>query len=423
MAVSLTPDGNLMSLARRLANGTPVVLLLLGYGCAPGEAPPAVTVRDSAGVAIVESRRPAWKEGGGWNLAPEPTLRIGAVEGDPAYQFSDVAGVVRLSDGGIAVADAGSSEIRFFDPRGRFLSAVGGPGEGPGEFSTLAGLGRGPGTWIWAYDFAARRITWLEETGEIRRSTTLAPEPAAVYPVGPLPDRSFVLRQLWGVRRTAEALEEGLRRDPVAFVRFDTAGTLIDTVGLVPGREIYLREEDGRGVMVRPLVGRDAAGTVLSRTEADASGPPATVVVGDQDSFEVRELTPDGRLLRILRIPGRDLSLPAGEYADIQESYVTSAPPEARPDLRRTLEARPRPERRPAHGPIRSDGVGHLWVGAWSRGPSSTWTVLAPDGSWLGDVDVPPGFTLHSIGPDWVAGVETDDMGVEYAVCYELERV
>jgi hypothetical protein len=62
-------------------------------------------VRDSAGVRIVENGAPAWKEGEGWRLAAEPALDIGMVDGPPQYQFGDVAGVVRLGDGTVVVAD------------------------------------------------------------------------------------------------------------------------------------------------------------------------------------------------------------------------------------------------------------------------------------------------------------------------------
>lgn len=69
-----------------------------------------------------------------WTVSDEPTLQIGVLSGEAAYQFDRVTGVARLPDGGVAVTDAGSGQVRFFDARGRFVVAQGGKGEGPGEW-------------------------------------------------------------------------------------------------------------------------------------------------------------------------------------------------------------------------------------------------------------------------------------------------
>lgn len=99
-------------------------------------------VRDSAGVRIVENSAPAWREGEGWRMSDEPILEIGVLEGQPEYQLFQVRGAIRLSDGRIVVANAGSHELRIYDPRGRFLTSVGREGSGPGEFRALGSLDR-----------------------------------------------------------------------------------------------------------------------------------------------------------------------------------------------------------------------------------------------------------------------------------------
>ena len=364
-------------------------------------------------------------------MDPEPVLRIGVLEGDEPYQFSGLAGAVRLRDGTVVAADGASNEVRYFDASGRFLAATGGGGEGPGEFASLTSLGPAPGDRVWAYDFGTRRVTWLDGDGRVVRTATLDPEPPALQPIGQFPDGSFLLKQLWGVGRTAAASGEGPRRDPVAFVRFDTAGSLVDTLAMVPGRELYLREEGGRGVMVTPLVGRNAVGAIRPEPDGSVEGAGeaapgaawrATVVLGDQTDFELREHAPDGTLLRILRIPNRDLTLTPAEHAEILEEYVASAPPERRSGLRASMEAQPVPERLPAYGPVASDPRGNLWLGEWARGPSGHWTVLGADGGWLGDVTLPEGLIVHQVGADWILGVETDEVDVEYVVLYNLRK-
>jgi hypothetical protein len=380
--------------------------------CATDAAAPPYVVRDSAGVQIVESARQEWTEAGAWRVGAERLLRIGEVDGPAAFQFSGITGAVRFADGSIAVADAGSQQVRFFAPDGRFLRAVGGQGGGPGEFTGLSGLGPTAAGGVWAYDFALRRITWLDASGAIIGLTTLGPEPPVLNAVGALPDGTLVLAQLWGARQLAEATRTGTRRDPVAYVRFDADGALRDTIAVHPGREVVLTEEGGRGVMTTPLFGRNSAGAVLGDE----------LIVGSADSFELDVYEAAGALRRRFRIPNLDLSLRPGEAAAAIEQRVAAAPAEERAAVRALFESQPKPAQRPAHAAVRADRAGNLWVAEWTPWPQlpQRWTVLASDGRWLGEVRMPPGFYPHDIGPDWIMGVERDSLDVETLVVYPL---
>lgn len=375
---------------------------------------PAHAVRDSAGVELVESARPAWGDGERWSVGAEPLLRIGVVEGERPYQLSGVTGAARLSDGAVAVADAGSNEVRLFDADGGFVTSVGGSGGGPGEFRRLAALGHGRGDTLWAYDFSLRRITRIDPSGRVAGMTSLGSEPAMLGALGALPDGTFVLRQLWAARRTAGAAAGGFRRDPVAFVRFDRSGELRDTVGLFPGRELVVSFEDGRGVMSTPLFARNAVGAVRD----------GRVVVGSQDRWEIDERAPAGGLLRRIRIRGPNLSVGPDDVERVIAGRVGAAPPERRAALRRRLESSPVPEARPAYGGLLADAAGNLWVSEWAPHPRipRRWTVLDPRGRWLGDVTMPPAFRPLDIGGDWIVGVERDSLDVERVVLRRLRK-
>src|SRR5437867_769112 len=77
----------------------------------------AQSSRDSAGVLIVESTRPTWSDSERLWLASKPHLVIGN-NTDSAYRFRQVRGVMRLTDGRIAVADGGSLQLRMFSSQG-----------------------------------------------------------------------------------------------------------------------------------------------------------------------------------------------------------------------------------------------------------------------------------------------------------------
>ncbi|MGD8600428.1 MAG: hypothetical protein PVF19_03610, partial [Gemmatimonadota bacterium] len=75
---------------------------------------PTVSVRDSAGIRIVENSLPG-------GVAPvyaevgELELEIGVVEGDPRYAFSRIVAARTLQDGEILVAEGRAQELRVFD--------------------------------------------------------------------------------------------------------------------------------------------------------------------------------------------------------------------------------------------------------------------------------------------------------------------
>jgi hypothetical protein len=142
------------------------ILGWLGTGChANVNGHPASVTRDSAGITIVESFALAWGTGDGWHLLDKPTLRIGAVEGDPPYLLLDVRSALRVADGTIVVANAGTEELRFFDASGRFLRTAGGQGGGPGEFMNLVWVYPYGGDSLVAWDDDPPRIAIFDERG------------------------------------------------------------------------------------------------------------------------------------------------------------------------------------------------------------------------------------------------------------------
>ena len=100
------------------------VLLIPILGCSgDSAAPPSSAVWDSAGITIAENTIGLWREAVGWRLSDEPLVDIGVLEGESVYQLHQVRGALRLSDGRIVVANAGTEELRYFDASGVYLSA------------------------------------------------------------------------------------------------------------------------------------------------------------------------------------------------------------------------------------------------------------------------------------------------------------
>jgi hypothetical protein len=330
------------------------------------------------------------------------------------YQFQSVAGVIRFDDGRVVVADAGASEMRVYDPAGRFVRAAGRPGDGPGEYRLIHAIGAGLGDTVWVFDFGTRRFTLLTPSLTVARTVTLGVDLAAVLAVGMTPDGGFVVRESWSSRAPAGDPALGLRRDSIAIARLDVAGNLVDTTALMPGREVIVSSEGGRAVMSAPVVAR-AASAALS---GDA------VVLGDQGEYERRVLGLDGTVRRIVRRAGVDLRLAPADLETAIAARLTDVPAAQRAARRLALEALPHPATRPAYGPLVFDDEGRIWAGDWTPAgdPPRAWAVFAGDGRYLGQVAMPHGFRPFWIRQGIAAGVWRDDLGVERVRVYRIER-
>ena len=82
---------------------------------------------------------------------------------------------------------------------------------------------------------------------------------------------------------------------------------------------------------------------------------------------------------------------------------------------------------------IHIDTTGHLWLQPYfvAGAEPPPFEVHAPDGSWLGSVSVPPGLQrafvqyqapYMEIGEDYILGVWTDELDVQYVRMYRINR-
>ncbi|UCF20105.1 MAG: hypothetical protein JSU87_01475 [Gemmatimonadota bacterium] len=409
-----------MSMIRQRAAEAPgpvLVLALLFSLAACGESrrrDSAPSVRDSAGVAIVESYEPAWQDGAGMTVWTEPILEIGVAEGSLEYQFTRIEGALQTPDGRVVVADGGSSEIRFFDPSGQHLFTIGRRGEAPGEYRYIDGLGYGPGDSIWVFDYGTRRFTVLDADGKLVRTLTLGPELSNVGAVGRLADGSFVVREYWSAAAQSGAIKMGLGRDPAAVALYTGDGDGPDTIGLFLGREVFIGTEGGRGVMSTPLFARNTSAAVYG----------SDIWVGEQEAFEVGRYSAETGLQQLIRLPGLDLSVSEQDVEAARQARLASEPEGRREMARAHLAALEVPETRPAYEDLLVDPDGNLWVADYAPHPNppTTWRVFEADGALLGSVQVPDAFQLYQIGDDWVLGVWRDDVGVERVRVYSLLR-
>ncbi len=372
--------------------------------CDPDRSPPLATpqLRDSADIRIAEN--PSLPAGSrlGWRIGPEPTVAIGAAEGEHPYLLHRVGRAATLSDGSIVVADGGSNEVRVFDAEGVHLRSWGGYGDGHGEFDELHAVARWRGDSVAAWDhFPHRGVSIFDSEGNLGRVVALG--------MGQ-PDRSITILRGGGfladhwLRGTSGT---GLLVQEQVFEIRDADGVRIASLAPLVGREFFEFRNRGMPVWMDVAFSR----SVYAAAWRDLA------VVSRNDRYELRAYATDGALRRIVRV---DLApVPATESLIAVEREEWGE----RGDR---FDGMPHPETLPAFGTIMSDALDHLWVREYDvpgdEGRHRLWTVFDPEGRMLGYVEMPRGMVIDEIGTDYVLGRRAGEMGVAQVAVWPLRR-
>jgi len=386
----------------RVRSGAAAFLLALAACGEGGEEAPAFVVRDSAGIRIAASVRPAWGEGEGWSVGEVPSLQIVPIRRPVESRLGHRPPLVhRLPDGRIAVGSYGA--LRLHAPDGTLADTLGleeddeevGWMEAAGD-SLLAWTGRrrllvlAPGTRV------ARRV-------QVEGLIYLDP---AVR--GRLPDGTLLVTEGHQNHVTATTPRRGL----VRHLLLGPDGSRRGVFGDLPD-----------GARMR---GNDAP--FSPRTVVATRG--GDVLVGDNRGFEFALYAPDGEVLGIvrraytpLRVEPEDVerwhARREGLLGDVPASLLTQVRQE-----RRAARRIPAADTFPAYEQLLVDPGGNVWA---EEARSTTeyhagWSVFAPDGRWLGTVRMPAGFALQQVGADWVLGTEPNAAGSPVVRLYPLRR-
>ena len=381
----------------------------MAIGACGGDEAAGVSVVDSAGVVIVRSSEPAWPAGEGWRLADAPDVMV-PPEGE-GYQLSGVHSAVRLRDGSIVVANGGENRLLFFDEDGRLVDAAGRFGGGPGEFRNLTHVWRIRGDTLVAFDWLGARISVWDGPELERMAALRSPDGVQVIAWGAFPDGSLLVS---ATPRIAPGAPIGLHRDSVPFFRFGPSGEPGDTVAILPFRETYRLELDGRRTSTDPPFGREFALAVAGDS----------VVYGAAVSRELEVRDRDGALVRILRLPGAPRPVTDADQALHRRDRIArdAGYGASRQETERLLDRLEFPAAMPAHGRALPDPDGRIWLEEYEpdEAASRSWSVLSPAGEYLGDVPTPPGFHALEIGSDYVLGRARDDLDRESILVYRL---
>lgn len=415
-ALGSSPRSSTRRLWRALLTvAAPVATLLSACGL-DNAGGPIFTVRDSAGIAIAENRGEPPAGGGGWAVSSEPTLQIGAMEGDEAYLLFRVWGAARLSDGRIAVANNRAPDVRIFDAEGRHLRTFGRRGEGPEDFNSPVLVGTLPGDTLVVVDRLLRRINlYHPDEGFIRGATAVPEILGYLLTEGMFSSGSVLIqRSIW-----TEDLPNGLFRFPTLYLSVAPDGSLEHDFGELPGDETVFSAREVEG------------GVMTMSSERPFGRSPRVAVAGDrfffgpQDTYEIEVREQNGTLTRLIRRDKAPAPVTDAHVSSLMEEILDeTTDTDQNREFRRMFREAPIPELHPAYGYIYADALGFLWVEEYRLPGDRTrfTTIFDPEGRMVGSLTLPERFQVFEIGEDYLLGRGVDDLGVEYLRLYRLSR-
>ena len=364
-----------------------------------------------------------------WQL--ELRARIGSVD-DPDLGLTRVTQVAFGPRDRLFIAQSTEHEVRAYDLDGGLLHRIGGDGEGPGEFRTIAAIGWMHDT-LFVTDGALRRFSVFDADGRYIQSfqwTSVAegvPRPPVFYiPSGPqvvLDDGTALLQQGFGyVPGEAERLS-------VPWLRIDRDG-MQDTIAVqsyatpamqrlaAQGSEVWISAPISDAPLYQLMV--DASGLAIIERSFPQSADPHV--------FRLIRIDPEGDTVLTREYPYTPVPTPAGELerqVDAHmERYARSATPPSRESITRILS---QPAFIPPYLPpvtlVRTGQDGSVWIQRERAGRDSVaWNAIDRSGDMAGEVWLPSEARIMAATAEHIAVLEPDELDVPYVLVYRVLR-
>ncbi|WP_425154783.1 hypothetical protein [Candidatus Palauibacter sp.] len=368
-----------------------------------------VSARDSMGIRIVE-----------YGAVPElatpfvfssqPLYRYGA--GAEDYAFQRIWRGVLLPDGGAAVADGFNREIVLIGPDGEFGGLLAGPGDGPGELDLVRELFSLGGDTLLVEDFGHARFTIFVGDAVVREVDTRFLNRNL---------RALGLDSAGHLLMTSSSYRPGFPEPWLQghMARFDMDAGVVDTVAAYDWVPSSPREDPINPFMQGGMITASGGRFVYLRS----------------DTPEVMWRNLDGTLHQIVRWDAERVYPTEEHWALYESAYRVMLRP-ANPQIQSEAEfeefmreALARYERvpdepLPLFSVLFGDREGRVWMGHHAPDAQlngvTRYSVLAPDGRWLGTVWAPPRTRILDVAEGRVLGAFRDELGVESLVLYEL---
>jgi hypothetical protein len=389
-----------------------MVLLITSIAACTGTSSNEIghTIRDSAGVALVEISSQGLQSLPEWRLAEKPVATIGVTHGDPRYELYQVRNPTLLTDGRLALLNAGSNEVRFFGSSGQFIGSVGGPGEGPGEFVWPVALMRTAADTLRVFDARRRTMTVIAPTGTVVRLDGIQSSLSGL--IGFVANDVVVTAEPTFTRLNVAALIDM----PILVRLVSLKSGIADTIAVV-GRAQQYQLIDG---LERDLV--PVPFTVFAQTRVKAN----TIAITDGVHPEVHVYDASGTLKRINRMRLTSEPVTDSEFrAAFEDELSKITHPGKRAAARKVFAELPKADVKPYFDQLVIDDNSNIWIQHFPNLNSHgdrRWTIVDQNGAPLARFALPRGMRIEYVGDSSLVASSRDEFGVEQIRVFAIER-
>jgi hypothetical protein len=380
-------------------------------------------------------------------------LSIGTADGADEYVLGRITDVAVAPNGTIYVLDKSVPIVRAYDASGRFIRNFGRRGQGPGEYTSVAGLKVLPDGRLIVWDLGSWRINVYAANGDVLdhwptggsgSADVDGPNFVTVDTAGTIYLRKNIYatrpvdRVIEGRTVTAQVPDYTTRRD--IWIRRRPGSPVLDTLEAPPAPDFpsrAMRVETGPGSSMTMAIPYDPHYVL-------ALSPMGYFVSGFSNRYAFEINYPDGRIVSIRRnVPQEPVT--AAERSNAR-AVVTARVRMAKPSW--SWDGPDVPRTKPSFGPLMVALDGRIWVnvtparyvmpvpsapppsggigggrgGSRGRGPIASCAegvptrhdVFEPDGRYLGRVEFPPALDVRAIRGDvlWAKTCDADDTPV-----------
>ncbi len=349
-------------------------------------------------------------------------LRIGQLDGPPEYSFGRINRLALSPDGGIFVADVFGPSVRKYDVHGRHEFDIGGPGQGPGEYETVNGLGVDESGRLVLYDAHNARLSRYGRGGDFLES-------APVWNGAGVEPREFVLGPEGVVYVSA------YRASGLAHPNGDIAKEWVSVEPSGATEPLWPIPDDERVGPSYVVAGLGGYYRPFVTMTLSALGPDGSIYVARNDEYKVSRRFSRGHVSEIVRD-----ALPISVEGAERRMWENMSEYLARRSNRARSDYFPIPRVKPLIRDLVVDHDGRLWVSRYTEPvfveysdreraeriqhgrplfewrDELRWDVFGSDDSFIGSVTLPPNTTLLAASGPLVWGVRAGEFGEGYVV-------
>lgn len=351
-----------------------VFMMLVSYGNQKAEW--KGKIKKENGVTVIKNpKKPLY---GDEVFSIEEDLRIGEVEGDENYIFSQIRHIAVDHDENIYVADSKETHIKVFDKNGEFLRVFGKKGQGPGEIGRIGSIQMTAKNELMIKDGRNRRILYFSLEGKFIRSKDIG--------------------KIWPLRLYCDSNENyyvlTAMIDPpnsrYELLKYDSDMNLIATIGKTPAPDPAKPLKPFMSIFYCQVMDDDC------------------LLYGYPESYELQIFNPEGKVIKkIIR-----------DYSPVPISEAEKE--ERRKDIRPGTKVE-FPRYHSAFYLFRIDDEGRIFVQTWEKpdsGEEYFFDVFDHEGRYI--AKIPLNFRPNVLKKGKVYAIEEDEDGYQFVKRYKV---